>query len=480
MNKFSFVIVQMLLASWYTALAVQARTTDNRPCVYVSNLGDDHNSGLSADKPLKTLAAAMRTGKDIKLKCGDVFYENVSLDGQNLSAYGKGKKPKLCGWKYLTGARWEHIDSNIWRIDLEDKGHTGRQTSGSPFFNDVGLIRDTQTGRIFGVKHQHVYQKDCTTEYGGAQTNTWLKNEMDFAQTPVFGRGKLQRSDFKYLYLYSSKDPNTMHLAVSTYENGVTAQNAVIDGIAIEGFGCHGVAANSNTTITHCEITNIGGSQQCGYVRWVRFGNGIEFYISQTKKNGYAAHNDISHTFDCGATIQASGAVGAYPENIIFENNKIHHCRQAFEYFMRNNDPKSGEKYDCRNCAFRHNLCIDNGHNGFGTTETRNVQILSYHSDYVASIVIEDNIFVGGGGLYFANHPEDVRFGKNNRFYLTEGTTLWTPYDGKDRIVYESRNLQNVKQRLAEKGVDIAGVKLIKVSGNRLRALERKFMKKRP
>ena len=68
--------------------------------VYVSSSGNDNNSGLTEDKPVKTISKALKLRKNILLRKGDVFYENITLNGHNLGAYGKGDKPKLCGWKY--------------------------------------------------------------------------------------------------------------------------------------------------------------------------------------------------------------------------------------------------------------------------------------------------------------------------------------------------------------------------------------------
>ena len=448
----------------------------NKEVVYVSNSGSDNNSGLNTNAPLKTISKALKTGKNILLKRGDVFYENIILNGHNLGAYGKGDKPKLCGWKYLNNVKWEKFDNNIWRLNLDSSGFTGRVTSSDPYHNDIGLIRNVDTGEIYGVKCQCLYKKDCVFKSTTAQMNTWLQHDMDFAQTSVYGKGKLKGSDFKFLYLYYSKDPNKLHLAVSTHGCGITADSATIDGISIEGFSCHGIAASSNIKITHCDISYIGGAQQIGYQLWVRYGNGIEFYISRSKGNGYVAYNNISHTFDCGTTIQGSDHLGAYPKNIVIEHNKIYNCRQAFEYFLNNDDKNTGDKYDCIDCAFRKNICIDNGNNGFGTNETRNGQILSYQNDYVSSIKIEDNIFIGGPSLYFAIHPENIRFGKGNKFYLTEGTTLWSPYQASGRIKYYKKNISAIHKKLEDKKVDIKGVKLVRVSDKKLAKIKKIFL----
>jgi hypothetical protein len=471
------IFIGFLLAMYEFSISCNAKNLTNS--VYVAAIGDDSNLGTDSIHPLRTIAAAIKTGnKNIMLRRGDVFYENVILSGKNLKAYGVGKKPVLCGWKYLTGAKWIRYEGNVWRLDLESNTYSGRLTSKEKFHNDIGLIRNVRTGEMYGVKKQYIFQKDCPVRTMGVQMNTWLTDNMDFAQSSNCGSANLKSEDFKYLYLLSSKNPNDMFLEVSTYRNGIIATNSLIEGIKIEGFSCHGISARENTKISNCDIEYVGGAQQINYDRWVRYGNGIEFGISTIVKNGYVAYNNISHTFDCGATIQGSNYVGAYPKNIIFEHNRIYNCRQAFEYFLNNDDKKTGEKYDCVDCYFRNNICIDNGNNGFGTSETRDGQILSYQDDYVSSIKIENNTFVGGPSLYFAIHPENIRFGSGNVFYLTEGTTLWTPYHANNKIVYDSKNMNGISKQLADKGVEINKVKLVKVTEKKLGQLKEKYMKK--
>lgn len=78
---------------------------ENR-ALYVSASGSDENSGLSAEVPLKTLAAGLKKlaspGDTLLLRCGDVFEGDAELSASGaqgspikISSYGEGAKPLI-------------------------------------------------------------------------------------------------------------------------------------------------------------------------------------------------------------------------------------------------------------------------------------------------------------------------------------------------------------------------------------------------
>lgn len=420
----------------------------NIPYTYVSESGDDSNVG-SEQCPMRTIASAFKYKKPLRLKRGDIFYENVSDDGCNISAYGKGKNPKICGWKIIPANKglWEEGKvsngqwikaggTHIWRVDLETKLATGR-ISGNGCLNNIGLVQNNTTGESIGHKCEYMYAFDCKDTYRGAQNNTFLMKDGDFWQCSKKGKETFTSDDFRYLYIFSTIDPNQYSYRFSTYGNGFTLSNASVDGVDVEGFGCHGFGCGSNVRITHCTIKYVGGSQQIGYPQWVRFGNGIEFYGA--RENGEVAKNVIMFTFDCGTTIQEGCGDGTYAKNIVFHDNVISYCRQAFEYTW-NQYSKTGYYHDVEGCAFINNKCMDNGHdNGFNSPEVRDAHILSYQGKgNKTALVIKGNTFSGGTGLLCAAHPDMLTIGKNV-YILDDGAILWTNYNSKGNIVY-SRN----------------------------------------
>ena len=68
-----------------------------------SSTGDDANSGLSAESPLRTIEAALKKPGDVFLKAGDIFYGSVVCRGRNLSRYGEGANPVVSVCRAASG-----------------------------------------------------------------------------------------------------------------------------------------------------------------------------------------------------------------------------------------------------------------------------------------------------------------------------------------------------------------------------------------
>lgn len=453
--------------------------TINARAFYVSSSeGKIGNLGLSSDAPAPSIASVLhlRRDKKILLKSGDVFYENINCLDANatLGSYGTGAKPILSGWKILkkkSGAWQEGKMSNgvwisekgthIWRIDLEADLFEGRLKGNSKFLNDIGLIMDKKSRKTYGRKVEFMYKSECTDPYSSEQNNNYLEHELDFFQTSKIK--SLNDKDYRYLYIYSTNDPSSLDLMFSTYGSGVVMNNSSIDDIQIEGFGCHGIGAGSNVKITNCEIRYVGGSQHVSYNVWARYGNGVEFYLSENKENGYVANNRVSKVFDCGMTIQGNATHTLVAKDIVIEKNVIDSCRQSFEFFLNDGDEKN--VMDCKNCCFRGNLCLNAGKNGFGCPEKRDLHILSYQKNHKSTFVIENNLFFGGNGLYCAMFPDLMSWGSKNKYYFVDNVILWNQgFRGKNMIAYDKGGMHN--KNINKYCSAIATVKLVQCSSS--------------
>lgn len=356
--------------------------------LYVSSTqGNDTNDGMSVDKPFKTIRKAIQKTKIgklcIRLKCGDVFFENITgLSDCIIESYGKGDKPILCGFKILKRLDAWQADSvkGIWRLDLRNEadftGYPLEYAADKLCFNDIGCIYDSRNDQIYG---HLVKSKEA------------LKSNGDIFTSSVYKR---KDAEFRYLYLKYDQHPKALgNICLSTYNHGISNMNrCIIRDIAIVGFARHGICGINHTKVQNCNIDIIGGAIQVGYQNWVRYGNGIECWVSSSPVgDNTISHCTISRTYDCGATIQGKGKNLKSPYRIRFVHNQFIYCRQAFEHFLSATD---GKAVDYTDCEFSNNLCLMMGQNQFDSPEKRDAGLLSYDKSN-KQILIRNNVFYG-------------------------------------------------------------------------------------
>lgn len=381
--------------------------------IYVSSSkGNDNYDGLTEDKPLKTIHRALKKNKkgvNLRLKCGDVFFENISgMSNSIIESYGKGDKPVLCGFKILRNPDAWQADSikGVWRLDLSNEtdfaGYPLEYASDKLCFNDIGCIYDSRKDKIYG----HL-----------VKSKKALRNNGDFFTSSLYKRKDVA---FRYLYLRYDQHPKALgNICLSTYNHGISNMNrCVIRNIVIIGFARHGICGINHTQVQNCDIDIIGGSILIGYEYWVRYGNGIECWISNNRiENNTISHCSISRTYDCGATIQGRVSNGVNPRKISFIGNKFIQCKQAFEHWLTSTD---GSEIDYIDCEFTRNVCLFMGENQFGDKLPQNANLLSYDKKN-NSLHIYDNVFYGAShycGCAFANYMND------NIVYIYKGQYL--------------------------------------------------------
>ena len=201
--------------------------------IYVSSsTGSDVNSGLDTEHPMKDPAKAVKAGNKILLKAGDTFYiGGLQLSGKELSRYGEGSNPTICGYKRIITPKWEFVSKNIWRLSLVENNFTGIVLNGSSASNNICAFHEYDKDEIHGRK-------------------VWKRSEMeadwDFWQTETLSKAKPQEYD--YVYLYLSSNPNLLKLEMSIYDQALRVSHSVVDGVNFEGFG-FGISAKTETEI---------------------------------------------------------------------------------------------------------------------------------------------------------------------------------------------------------------------------------------
>ncbi len=390
--------------------------------IYISSsTGDDSNDG-SISTPLKTIAKAPKTNVNIFLKRGDVFYEAPrNFKNSNIDAYGEGKKPIICGFKILKNKdAWFKMPNDIWRLDLtDDKNFEGYKTSGKQ--NNLGAVYDVKNDKLYG----HLVNRFSA-----------LNNDGDFFVSNNIWRTDVRSKNetFKYLFFKSKKSPqkNDFKFSFIPYEFGLrNLKNCVVKNIAIKGFGIHGISKAWGCTFQNIDIDLIGGSVQLSYPSWVRLGNAIEFWISDSDpcSNNIVENCRISRTYDCGSTIQGNGTK-LKAANIVFRNNYFFRCRQAFEHFLHSS--KVQPIYE--NCEFSNNKCFEMGQNDFSTPEVRDSNILSYEDNPISGLTIKNNIF--WGAPHYCSAPQNTAKCENNTIYIFKGQFLSFYYKNLEETIF--------------------------------------------
>lgn len=387
MKAKTLLIVFAIVSLITNATAQGVKLTDEMKTYYISSsIGDDQNDGLSEDAP-KASINSIKEKQNVKilLKRGDVFYERMySYNNCLIGSYGTDKtQPVLCGFKILTNpSAWKRVEKDVWVLSLAQesnfKGLGIKQSAIKSTMNNVGLIYDSKRDKVYG----HL-----------VKSYDLLETDGDFFMTGEHRQEYFDNHSFDTLYWRTTTDPRTLgELCFSTYSNGISSiRNCTIRDIAIAGFSIHGIAGCYDCCIENCQIDLIGGAT---FVRdrdpWCRYGNGIELWANN---NGNLIDGClISRTFDCATTIQGSPAKPVVVKDNHFINNRIYHCRQAFEHFLLDQGTEGHSDYE--NCSFESNICYEMGENEFSSPESRDANILSYETG-PRSIIIKNNTFFG-------------------------------------------------------------------------------------
>ena len=264
-------------------------TTYEEPCVYVSSSeGSDTNDGFSPEHPKKTFANAYSLCKNIRLKCGDTFYNAIRHNNNsvrlNVGSYGSGAKPVLSGCISTNSASlftrgkfvasgdeyvWQASvdDGDIYRLDLTASAISGYK-SDNPRGHNIGLIIDRTSAKFYGKKCmfateawlEAVAAEDSTIKTN-VQRDTYLKDNMDFYQTNKSFQGQEESTyynDYRYLYIKVTDTDILSHkLEFSIGINAVECRNTTIENIQIRQFGAHAIVGYENIIVRNCDILEI-------------------------------------------------------------------------------------------------------------------------------------------------------------------------------------------------------------------------------
>lgn len=404
--------------------------------IYISSsAGADTNAGTESmpKASINALPADMRRNSRILLRRGDTFFGYIQgFEDCEFAAYGSGRTPIVSGFRVLDrGDAWVYEGDDVWRLDLSRNecfvGISPKYEMIPGNLNNIGCIyvldADTIIGRMCNDRSMLSRDGDFFTRAGDVITSSSVRSE-----------------PFRYIYLKSSVDPSSYgRLAFSTGTHGIyDISDCRIHDLAFVGYGNHGACGIRSSRIERCVIDVIGGSIQLDSP-WVRFGNGVELWGN--RRDVHIVDCLISRVYDCATTVQCSG-----PDllvNITFENNRIYRCRQAFEYWYKDNDSPAFP-----GCSFSNNVCYGMGDNDFDSPEWRDADILCYLKEPISFKIIGNTFF---GGSYFCSPVANPAM-RDNTVYIMPGQYLnsyWT--HGYPRIVVTEKGFEDAVSLFRER-----------------------------
>ena len=389
--------------------------------IYVSSsIGLDSNDGLTPERPMKTINEALKKGKIIYLSAGDVFYEEVHLKHQTLTRYGKGCNPLICGLRRIEKPKWVKVEGNIWRLNLLEDIFSGYTCTGVSLQNNIGCVYDYENDRILS-------RKVATYEKLIRCWDIWQTSTFDFEAVP---------ERYNDLYLYCDTDPNQLKLELAVGgAYGITLSDANVYNINVKGFGIGGINIFGTCKVKQCRVDIIGGSNMTAAGHFSPLGNGIDFWVSRDAYDCVIEDCYITRCYDCGCSIQASRQGKATPRNIVFQNNLITNCCQAWEDFLNNDNDVNFEE-----CYFRDNLVVNCGISEFGYSDTRFIycNVLGYNETGNRGMHITNNLFINGN--YYCGAPYQNKYRSNkwesNTLITSRGHFLLGYYKGTKDLIY--------------------------------------------
>ncbi|WP_124389312.1 hypothetical protein [Rhodococcus wratislaviensis] len=410
---------------------------------YVSDDGDDENTGRTADDPWKTIAkvnealaeGTIRRGDSVMFRRGDEFFGNIDSippsDGSGprltLSAYGAGPRPKISAYKVVDNPdSWQEHDAGVWKINLADAAQfSGNVTNGSA---NTGFIR-----------------VDGTIQGGKKWALADLSTQWDFY------------NDSEYLYVRSSGNPTAAadDFRVAVDGDIITGASALmVVGLDLVGTGGHGYrqADATNTEIADCRVHEIGGAQ---LTEGTRYGNGVELWMGSS--DSLIHNNEISDVYDAACTMQGSqygASIGISGCRIQF--NKIVNCTQSFEYWTAGDDLGPGAGIVAG--TFSDNICVNGGRSwGYAVREdkagTGNF-LMAYRQELPVDLVVTRNVFFDALNCYVYVSTNDAEFrdgfvSDHNTISLRPGTLVQAqkPYTIENAQLWVAETGQEVNSR---------------------------------
>jgi parallel beta-helix repeat protein len=346
---------------------------------YISNSGNDGNSGIDASSPWQTItkvnATTFQPGDNILFRRGDTFYGSIVVNMSGYSstpitygAYGTGAKPTITGFTSVTS--WINKGGNIWEstntVSTLDNIKTvvingqsvpmGRYPNGDasyPFFpNFFNFQSHTGTGSgassittssltdgndwtgadVVIRMNQWTFHREVITSQSGSTLNfNGAAGSLEdgwgfFIQNDI--RTLDQQNEWYYnpstkkISIYSTSMPtnvqvSTVDMLLNFYSNvpAVTCLN--VDNLKFTGANTNGVwiSGNSTFSITNCDVSYSGLEGMVLYGGGIKSGTIAGNSFTNNGSGGIFSIGDVQNLTITNNSISVSGIISAYKQN---------------------------------------------------------------------------------------------------------------------------------------------------------------------
>jgi hypothetical protein len=259
-----------------------------------------------------------------------------------------------------------------------------------------GSLSEGAIFRIDGLS----FRRFTTDDLLSVDVGNLILNNEESVGIKVWNEGDLDsQGEFWYdednwvLKMYSETNPaihySSIECALRRHIIDEGGKSYVIyENLALRYGGAHGIGGGSthHIIVRDCDLSYIGGGDQLGGDRTVRFGNGIEFW--ENAHDSVVEGCRLWEIYDAALTNQGSRDNSQI--NIRYRNNIIWNCEYSFEYWNR------GEESTTRDIYFENNTCVNAGY-GWGHSQRSDPNgrhLMFYHNTAKTSAFhVRKNIF---------------------------------------------------------------------------------------
>ena len=351
----------------------------NAKTYYISNSGNDGNSGINPSSPWQTLTkvnvTTFQPGDNILFRRGDTFYGSIVVDMSGYSstpvtygAYGTGAKPTITGFSSVTS--WINKGGNIWESSntvstldniktvvingqsvpmgrypngdasypflpnfFNFQSHTGSGSGASSVTTSSLTDGNDWTGADVVIRmNQWTFHREVISSQSGSTLNfNGVAGSLEdgwgfFIQNDI--RTLDQQNEWYYnpstkkISIYSTSMPtnvqvSTVDMLLNFYSNVPTVTCLNVDNLRFTGANTNGVWISGNLTfsITNCDVSYSGLEGMVLYGGGIKAGTIAGNSFTNNGSGGIFSIGEVQNLTITNNSISVSGIISAYKQN---------------------------------------------------------------------------------------------------------------------------------------------------------------------